>query len=200
MKYPKALQDLIDSFSMYPGIGPKTAERLAFHTILKMKKENVNKFSENLVKAYENIKKCSVCGTLTEDDVCSICTDKSRENIIMVVESSKEVNVFEKTNQYNGKYHVLNGLISPLNGIGPGDVNIQKLFDRIKEENIKEVIVSTSSSIDGEMTAMYIKNYLQGVDSSVNVYRIGYGLPAGADIEYADEITLVKALEGRRKI
>jgi len=200
MKYPKALQDLIDSFSMYPGIGPKTAERLAFHTILKMKKENVNKFSENLVKAYENIKKCSVCGTLTEDDVCSICTDRSRENIIMVVESSKEVNVFEKTNQYNGKYHVLNGLISPLNGIGPEDVNIQKLFDRIKEENIKEVIVSTSSSIDGEMTAMYIKNYLQGVDSSVNVYRIGYGLPAGADIEYADEITLVKALEGRRKI
>lgn len=200
MKYPKALQDLIDSFSMYPGIGPKTAERLAFHTILKMKKENVNKFSENLVKAYENIKKCSVCGTLTEDDVCSICTDRSRENIIMVVESSKEVNVFEKTNQYNGKYHVLNGLISPLNGIGPEDVNIQKLFDRIKEENIKEVIVSTSSSIDGEMTAMYIKNYLQGGDSSVNVYRIGYGLPAGADIEYADEITLVKALEGRRKI
>lgn len=200
MKYPKALQDLIDSFSMYPGIGPKTAERLAFHTILKMKKENVNKFSENLVKAYENIKKCSACGTLTEDDVCSICTDRSRENIIMVVESSKEVNVFEKTNQYNGKYHVLNGLISPLNGIGPEDVNIQKLFDRIKEENIKEVIVSTSSSIDGEMTAMYIKNYLQGVDSSVNVYRIGYGLPAGADIEYADEITLVKALEGRRKI
>lgn len=200
MKYPKALQDLIDSFSMYPGIGPKTAERLAFHTILKMKKENVNKFSENLVKAYENIKKCSVCGTLTEDDVCSICTDKSRENIIMVVESSKEVNVFEKTNQYNGKYHVLNGLISPLNGVGPEDVNIQKLFDRIKEEGIKEVIVSTSSSIDGEMTAMYIKNYLQGVDSSVNVYRIGYGLPAGADIEYADEITLVKALEGRRKI
>ena len=200
MKYPKALQDLIDSFSMYPGIGPKTAERLAFHTILKMKKENVNKFSENLVKAYENIKKCSVCGTLTEDDVCSICTDKSRENIIMVVESSKEVNVFEKTNQYNGKYHVLNGLISPLNGVGPEDVNIQKLFDRIKEEGIKEVIVSTSSSIDGEMTAMYIKNYLQGVDSSVNIYRIGYGLPAGADIEYADEITLVKALEGRRKI
>ena len=200
MKYPKALQDLIDSFSMYPGIGPKTAERLAFHTILKMKKENVNKFSENLVKAYENIKKCSVCGTLTEDDVCSICTDRSRENIIMVVESSKEVNVFEKTNQYNGKYHVLNGLISPLNGIGPEDVNIQKLFDRIKEENIKEVIVSTSSSIDGEMTAMYIKNYLQGVDSSVNVYRIGYGLPAGADIEYADELTLRKALSSRIKL
>lgn len=200
MKYPKSLQDLIDSFSMYPGIGPKTAERLAFHTILKLKKDNVKKFSESLVNAYDSIKKCSICGALTEDDVCEICKDDSRSKIIMVVESSKEVNVFEKTNQFSGKYHVLNGLISPLNGVGPDDVNLQGLFDRISSEGIKEVIVSTSASIDGEMTAMYIKNYLEASNKDVNVYRIGYGLPAGADIEYADEITLIKALEGRKKI
>ena len=116
----------------------------------------------------------------------------------MVVESSKEVNVFEKTNQYNGKYHVLNGLVSPLNGVGPEDINLSSLFERIKKEDIKEVIIATSASIDGEMTSLYIKNMLE--DKGVLVYRIGYGLPAGADIEYADEVTLIKALEGRKKI
>ena len=197
MKYPKSLQELIDCFSMYPGIGPKTAERLAFHTILKLKKEQVEKFSKSLAEAYNSIKKCSLCGTLTEEEVCEICSDLSRDNIIMVVESSKEVNVFEKTNQFNGKYHVLNGLISPLNGVGPEEVNLQKLFMRIKDENIKEVIVSTSASIDGEMTAMYIKNIL--LEKEIEIYRIGYGLPAGGDIEYADEVTLMKSLEGIKK-
>lgn len=198
MKYPKSLQDLIDCFALYPGIGPKTAERLAFHTILKLKKDYVEKFSESLINAYESIKKCNVCGNLTEDDVCEICKDQTRKNSIIVVDSSKEVNVFEKTNQYNGKYHVLNGLISPLNGVGPEDININKLFERIENEKIEEIIIATSANIDGEMTAMYIKKSLE--NSGVEVYRIGYGLPAGGDIEYADEITLIRALEGKRKI
>ncbi len=198
MKYPKVLQDLIDAFAMYPGIGPKTAERLAFHTILKMKEEHVKLFSDNLIKAFELIKKCSICGNLTDEDVCDICKDELRSNTLIVVESSKDVNVFERTNQYNGKYHVLNGLISPLNGVGPNDIGLNKLFERVKNENIKELIIATSSTIDGEMTAMYITNCLK--EENVEVYRIGYGLPAGADIEYADDITLIRALEGKRKL
>ena len=198
MKYPKSLQDLIDSFAMYPGIGPKTAERLAFFTIQKMKKEHVDLFSKNLINAVETIKKCSICGNFTDNDICDICKDNSRNNTLIIVESSKDVIVFERINQYNGKYHVLNGLISPLNGIGPDEIGINSLFNRIKNEDIREVIVATSSTIDGEMTAMYITNCLK--DSNVDVYRIGYGLPAGADIEYADDITLIRALEGKRKI
>ena len=198
MKYPKSLQDLIDSFSMYPGIGPKTAERLAFFTIQKMKKEHVELFSKNLINAVETIKKCSICGNFTDNDVCDICKDNSRNNTLIIVESSKDVIVFERINQYNGKYHVLNGLISPLNGIGPEEIGVNSLFDRIKNEDIREVIIATSSTIDGEMTAMYITNCLK--NSNVDVYRIGYGLPAGADIEYADDITLIRALEGKRKI
>ena len=198
MKYPKSLQSLIDSFAMYPGIGPKTAERLAFHTILKMKKEHVDLFSDNLKEAFASIKKCSICGNLTDDDVCDVCKDDTRNKSLIIVESSKDVIVFERTNQYNGKYHVLNGLISPLHGVGPEDINIEKLFERIKNEGINEIIIATSSTIDGEMTAMYITNCLKNTD--VEVYRIGYGLPAGADIEYADDITLVRALEGKRKL
>ncbi len=200
MKYPKSLQELIDCFSLYPGIGPKTAERLAFHTILKLKKEHVKKFSDSLITAAETIKKCSICGNLTEDEMCDICQDTSRKNTIIVVDSSKDVNVFEKTNQYNGKYHVLNGLISPLNGVGVEDINLNKLFDRIEKEQIKEIIIATSATIDGEMTAMYIKKVLEEIQKNVDIYRIGYGLPAGGDIEYADEVTLIRALEGKRKI
>lgn len=198
MKYPKSLQDLIDSFAMYPGIGPKTAERLAFFTLQKMSKEHVEKFSNNLVNAIENVRKCSVCGNLTDDEICDICKDTTRKNTLIVVESSKDVIVFERINQYSGKYHVLNGLISPHNGVGPDDIGINKLFDRINKENISELIIATSSTIDGEMTAMYITNCLR--EAKVDVYRIGYGLPAGADIEYADDITLTRALEGKRKI
>ncbi len=196
MKYPQALQELIDSYKLLPGVGPKTAERYAFYTILKMSHKDVEEFSEHLTKAFNNIKKCSVCGNLTENDICEICSDE-REPVIMVVESSKEVNVFEKTNEYKGKYHVLNGLISPLNGVEPEDINVDSLFKRIETENIKKIIISTSANISGEMTAMYIKSALQ--DKDVEVFRIGYGLPAGGDIEYADEVTLIRALEGIKK-
>lgn len=197
MKYPASMQELIESFMLLPGIGPKTAERLAYHTILKLNDEQVEKFSKSLLLAHTNIKKCSVCGNLTDQDKCDICKDSFRENTILVVESSKEVNAFEKTKQYHGKYHVLNGLISPMNGIGPDDLKINNLFERITNENIQKIIIATSATIAGEMTAMYIKNFLQ--DKNIDVYRIGYGLPAGGDIEYADEVTLMKSLEGIKK-
>lgn len=198
MKYPKSLQDLIDSFMLYPGIGPKTAERFAFYTTIKLSKEQVKNFSDALIEASNKLKKCDVCGGLTDKDVCSICSDSNREKTIMVVESSKEINVFEKMNNFHGKYHVLNGLISPMNGINVEDININSLITRIDDEGIKKVIIATSGSTAGDITAMYIRNLLK--DKQVEVFRIGYGLPVGGDIEYADEVTLLKALEGIKKI
>lgn len=198
MKYPTSLQDLIDSFMMLPGIGPKNAERLAYFVLLKLNDEQVEKFSDSIKKAYHTIKKCPCCGNLTDMDICEICKDNNREKTIMVVETSKEVNTFEKTNQYHGKYHVLNGLISPLNGVGPDDISLNELFKRIEDEKIDKVIIATSATIAGEMTAMYIKNTLEKSDTEV--YRIGYGLPAGGDIEYADDVTLMKSLEGIKKL
>ncbi len=198
MKYPESLQELIDSFMLLPGIGPKTAERLAYHVLLKLNEDQVKKFSDSIKKAYLNVKKCPICGNLTDKDICDICKDETREATIMVVESSKDINAFEKTKQYSGKYHVLNGLISPINGMGPQDININNLFDRIENEKITKIIIATSATIAGEMTAMYIKNILE--EKNIEVYRIGYGLPAGGDIEYADDVTLLKSLEGMKKL
>lgn len=198
VKYPDKLQKLIDSFKKYPGIGPKNAERLAFYTIMNLKKEDALVFSENIVSSVNSIKKCSVCGMITENDVCDICIDNEREKKLMIVESVRDVMAFEKTNFYKGKYHVLHGVISPLNGVSAEELNLDLIKKRIKDENIEEVILSTSSSLDGEMTAMYIKKMLE--KENVNVYRIGYGLPVGADIEYADDITLMRALEGKKQM
>lgn len=198
MKYPGSLQDLIDSFMLLPGIGPKTAERLAYHVLLKLNEDQVTKFSESILKAYATVKKCPICGNLTDKDICDICSDDTREATLMIVESSKDIKAFEKTRQYSGKYHVLNGLISPINGMGPDDINVNGVFDRIKKEKINKVIIATNATIAGEMTAMYIKNML--IDTNVDVYRIGYGLPAGGDIEYADDVTLLKSLEGIKKL
>lgn len=198
VKYPDKLQKLIDSFKKYPGIGPKNAERLAFYTIMNLKKEDALVFSENIVSSVNSIKKCSVCGMITENDVCDICIDNEREKKLMIVESVRDVMAFEKTNFYKGKYHVLHGVISPLNGVSAEELNLDLIKTRIKDENIEEVILSTSSSLDGEMTAMYIKKMLE--KENVNVYRIGYGLPVGADIEYADDITLMRALEGKKQM
>ena len=197
MKYPASMQELIESFMLLPGIGPKTAERLAYHTILKLSDDQIEKFSKSILLAHNNIKKCKICGNLTDQEECGICKDEFRDKTILVVESSKEVNAFEKTKQYNGKYHVLNGLISPMNGVGPEELKLDKLFERVIKENIQKIIIATSATIAGEMTAMYIKNSL--LDKNIEVYRIGYGLPAGGDIEYADEVTLMKSLEGIKK-
>lgn len=198
IKYPDNLQKLIDSFKKYPGIGPKNAERLAFYTVMNMKKEDAVNFSENIVNSINSIKKCNICGMITENDICDICIDEDRENKLMIVETVRDVMAFEKTNYYKGKYHVLNGVISPLNGISAEELKLDLIVERIQKENISEVIISTSSGLDGEMTAMYIKKMLENLE--VNVYRIGYGLPVGADIEYADDITLMRALEGKKEI
>lgn len=196
MKYPTSLEKLIKSFSKYPGIGPKTAERLAFYTITKMDKEDSIEFSKSIIEATQNIKKCKICGLITDGDICPICEDESRSNELMIVEESKDVLSFEAIGAYKGKYHILGGVISPMNGIGPDDLNIDKLIKRIEDENIKDVIIALNANIPSETTALYIKNRLDG--KGINVYRIGYGLPVGANIEYIDEVTLLKALEGKK--
>lgn len=196
MKYPEALQRLIDSFQMFPSVGPKTAERLAFFAFSKLSNEELISFSRNLLTLKSDIHYCKNCGVLADREMCDICSDTTRDNKIIVVEGSKDVIVIEKTNQFKGRYHVLNGLISPMNGVSPDDINFKSLFERIENEQITEVVIATSATIEGEMTALYIKNSLEKL--KVEVSRIGYGLPAGGDIEYADEITLIKALEGRK--
>ncbi|MBO7085894.1 MAG: recombination protein RecR [Bacilli bacterium] len=198
MKYPDSLDKLIKSFSKYPGIGPKTAERLAFYTITKMNKDDCIDFADNLKEAINNIKECEICGLITDKDICNICSDDSRTNELMIVEGSRDVIAFEQVGSFKGKYHVLGGVISPLNGVGPDDLNINKLISRIKAENITDVIIALSANIPSETTALYLKSILE--DMNVNVYRIGYGLPVGANIEYLDEITLAKALEGKKKM
>ena len=198
IKYPENLQKLIDSFKKYPGIGPKNAERMAFYTIMNLKKEDAEEFSQNILNSIHNIKKCSNCGMITDGDLCDICLDEDRDNKLMIVEGVKDVMAFEKTNYYKGKYHVIHGVISPLNGVSGDDLHLEKILSRIDNEGISEVVLSTSSTLDGEMTAMYIKKMLE--EKNVNVYRIGYGLPVGADIEYADDITLMRALEGKKQI
>jgi recombination protein RecR len=198
MKYPQALQKLIDSFQLYPGIGPKTAERLAFFTFMKLKDEDVTKFSKHLVDVKKQLHYCENCGSLTDQKLCDVCFDQTRDKKVLVVETSKDVIAFEKTQQHHGKYHVLNGLISPLKGISPENINIASLLRRIAEEKIEEIIIATNATIEGEMTALYLKKIL--APTSVLVSRIGYGLPAGGDVEYADEITLIKALEGRKEM
>lgn len=198
MKYPLALQKLIESFQLYPGIGPKTAERLAFFTFMKLKDEEVAKFSQNLIQVKKDIHYCENCGSLTEHQLCDVCQDQSREPKLLIVETSKEVIAFEKTEQHRGRYHVLNGLISPLKGISPDNINVSGLLKRLESEKITEVIIATNANIEGEMTALYLKKLL--ASTAIHVFRIGYGLPAGGDVEYADEITLIKALEGRKEM
>ena len=153
MKYYKALEDLIECFQMYPGIGPKTAERLAFFTIQKCSKEDVEKFSECLKEINKKTKKCAICGCYTDMDVCDICKDKHRDNTLLVVSDTRDIVMFEKTGQYYGKYHTLNGLISLTNGTTSDDINLDKLTERVKNENISEVIIAISGSMDGEITA-----------------------------------------------
>ncbi len=197
MEYPKAINDLIESFKKLPSIGPKTAERLAMYIYSNMSSEDTNLFANNLINIKKNIKKCSVCGNLTENDICDICKNESRDKTtIMVVENVKDLFVLEKLNVFNGTYHVLNGAISFQQGIGVEDLEINSLINRVKNENIKELIIATNATLEGETTARYIKALLD--DCDVNITRIAHGLPVGGDITYADEVTVLKALEGRR--
>ncbi len=195
--YPQPLQRLIDEFSKLPGIGTKTAQRLAFY-VLKMDEDSVKSLSESIVNAKKDIKYCSICGNLTDADPCSICRNDARDkSTICVVQEAKDILPMEKTREYQGLYHVLHGSISPLEGIGPDSINIKSLVSRITPE-VKEVILATNSNVEGEATAMYIARLLKPM--GVKVTRIAHGIPVGGDIEYTDEVTLGKALEGRREI
>lgn len=198
MKYPNSLQLLIDCYKMLPGIGEKNAERLAFAT-LNFDEEQIESFSESIKDVKEKIKKCEICNNLTEDSMCEICKDNTRnKEVLCVVENTKNLILFEKANIFNGKYHVLDGLISPLEGINPEDIKINSLIDRIKKEQIKEVILALTPSIEGETTSAYILKLLEGLD--VQVTKIASGIPVGADMEYLDPLTIAKAMEGRNKI
>lgn len=198
MKYPESLEKLIECFSLYPGIGQKTAERLAFYTLTKMSKEDAVKFSEAINDVLRNVHKCNKCGFITDKDKCDICLDDLRDNEIMVVESSKDVISIENTRQFHGKYHVLDGLISPMKGIGPDNINIDKLVKRVKDDKIEKITLALPATIEGETTALYIKKLLE--ETGCQVYKIGYGIPVGASLEYIDEITLLKALEGKKEL
>ena len=198
MKYPSSLQTLIECYKMLPGIGEKNAERLAFAT-LKFDDEQLESFSNTIKDIKSKIKKCKTCNNLTEEDLCDICKDSSRNSeVICVVENAKNLILFEKANIFNGKYHVLEGLISPLEGINPEDIKINQLVNRIKDEKIKEVILALTPSIEGETTSAYILKLLEGLD--VQVTKIAYGIPVGADMEYLDPLTIARAMEGRNKI
>ena len=198
MNYPKTIISIIECFKKFPGIGEKTAERMALST-LDMDEEILELFSNSLKNVKTKIKKCEKCGSLTENELCEICEDEKRNHeTICVVEECKNVILFEKIGSYRGVYHVLEGLISPLEGINPEDIHIDKLIKRIKEENIKEVILALKPSIEGETTALYISKMLE--KEPVKVSKIAHGIPMGAEIEYIDPLTLEMAREDRREI
>lgn len=198
MYYPEPISKLIDSFTKLPGIGPKTAVRLAFF-VLNMKEDDVLDFAKALVSAKRELTHCNICGNITDQDPCSICQDQSRDHsIICVVQDPKDVIAMEKMREYNGQYHILNGAISPIDGIGPEDINVPSLLDRLKDEKVTELILATNPNVEGEATAMYISRLVK--PSGIRITRIAHGLPMGGDLEYADEVTLSKALEGRREL
>ena len=195
--YPVAIEKLIEEFAKLPSIGKKSAQRLTLH-ILNLPKDEVEEFANALVKARGTIKYCSVCGNFTDTDPCAICSNPNREkDIICVVEQPKDIMTMEKVKEFNGLYHVLHGTISPMQGRGPQDIRIRELVARMSGD-VKEVIVATNPTIEGEATAMYISKILKPLD--VKVTRIAAGIPVGGDLEYAEEVTLSKALEGRTVI
>ena len=195
--YPVSLQELIDEFNKLPGIGHKSAVRLAFH-VMNMPEEKVQKFVNAINRAKTSVHLCSKCQNLTDKEVCDICASTKRDtNVICVMESPKDVTALEKTREYNGLYHVLHGAISPMDGIGPDDIKIKELISRLTPE-VTEVIMATNPTVEGEATAMYIARLLKPM--GITVTRIAHGIPVGGDIEYADEVTLTRAIEGRREI
>lgn len=198
MNYPDSLKVLIDSFKKLPSIGEKTSERLSF-AVMNMSEEDINSFSKAIVDVKLKIKKCSICGNITENEICDICSDSSRDSdIICVVEDSKNIISLEKMGSYRGKYHVLNGLISPMDGKGPDDIMLDSLLQRIKKENIKEIIIAVSPTLEGETTSLYISKLLEPF--KITVSKIAYGIPIGADMEYLDPMTLSMAMSNRNKI
>ena len=198
MKYPSTIQNLIECFKKYPGVGTKTAERYAFET-LELDEEVIEQFIQSLRDSKSKIKHCSICNNVTEDDVCEICKDKTRDsNLLCVVEDPKSVILLDKLGIFNGYYHVINGLISPLDGVNPEDIDLDKLINRVKNDNIKEIILAVKPSIEGETTSLYISKLLK--DTDVVVSKIAHGVPIGTEIDYVDSLTLELALENRKEI
>jgi recombination protein RecR len=196
--YTNAILKLIEEFEKLPGIGHKTAQRLAYH-VLNLPLSKAETLSNAIIDAKKKIKFCSICSNLTEEDPCNICNNPKRDkSTICVVENPKDIIIIEKMQEYKGLYHVLNGVISPMSGIGPNEINIKNLISRIgKDDMVKEVILATNTSIEGEATAVYISKIIK--NPLLKVTRIAHGIPIGGDLEYTDEITLAKALEGRRE-
>ena len=198
-QYPKPLNKLINELSKLPGIGGKTAQRLAFH-ILALDEHEAGALANSIVNAKKSLHYCSICGNLTDTDPCEICSDESRDRTkVCVVETPQDVIAMERIREFKGMYHVLHGAISPVEGIGPNDINLKSLITRLQQhDEIDEIIVATNPNIEGEATAMYIARLLK--PSGIKVTRIAHGIPVGGDLEYADEVTLLKAMEGRREI
>lgn len=195
--YSNQINRLVEELAGLPGIGSKSAQRLAFH-ILNMPKENVEKLASAITEARNNVRYCKECFTLTDDELCPICGNDERDHrTIMVVENSRDLAAYEKTGQYAGVYHVLQGAISPMIGIGPGDIRLKELLQRLQQE-VEEVIIATNSSLEGETTAMYISKLVK--PTGIKVTRIASGVPVGGDLEYIDEVTLLRALEGRKEL
>lgn len=202
MRIPKAVQSVIESFERLPGIGPKSAQRLTFY-LLHVPQNELDNFASSVTNLKKNTVMCSICYTIDEVDPCTICADVTRDqSTICVVEQPLDVLALEKSGKYKGLYHVLHGSIDPLNNIGPDEIYIQPLLDRIKNNisGIQEIILATNPTMEGEATAMYIAKQLKAQSSEIKITRIGRGLPVGADLEYADDITLQRAMEGRSEI
>ncbi|MDR1521966.1 MAG: recombination mediator RecR [Streptococcaceae bacterium] len=199
MHYPESLAKLIEGYMKLPGIGQKTATRLAFFTI-NMKEEDVSSFAKALLFSKRNLTFCTICGNLTEDMPCVICRDKNRDiSTLLVVEQPKDLMAIENMQEYKGLYHVLHGVLSPMEGIGPNDLSVSSLIKRLQEKtNIKEVIIATNATSEGEATAIYLSRLIK--PAKIKVTRLAHGLAVGSDIDYADEVTLLKAVEGRREL
>ena len=196
MKYPSIIQNLIECFKKFPGVGEKSAERMAL-SVLEIDKETIDLFAKSLKDSKTKIRRCEKCNNLSEDDKCEICKDNGRnKEFLCVVEEPKFVNLFEKLNIFDGYYHVLDGLISPIDGINPEDINISTLIDRVKKDKVKEIILALKPSVEGETTALYISKILEG--TGVKISKIAHGVPMGAEIDYVDSLTLEMALENRR--
>src|SRR5699024_4756249 len=203
MHYPEPISKLIDSFMKLPGIGPKTAQRLALY-VLNMKEDDVINYSRSLMEVKRDLQFCSVCGHITDIDPCYICSDKNRDrSVICVVQDTKDVIAMEKMREYKGLYHVLHGAISPMDGIGPDDLNVASLIERLKDDavkdnEVKEIILATNQNIEGESTAMHISILVKPI--GIRSTRLASGLPVGGDLEYADEVTMSKAIEYRTEL
>lgn len=198
MIYPKSIAALIEQFQKFPSVGPKSAQRMAFY-LLRMPKSEVEKFAKCMIDTKENTKTCEVCFNLSSTSPCEICQSNQRDkSLICVVAETKDLIAVEKTNEYKGLYHVLQGLISPMDGIGADDIRIKELLNRLTDENVKEVILALSPSVEGEATSLYLSKLIKPF--GIKISRIAFGLPVGADLEYADEITIAKAIEGRREL